>query len=353
MECLMKQLCFALVLSLNLPQTFAEEHEYQESVNPPPQQKFLPLPLQLLGSESIGYSMEEGSSVVAPTPRPTTYTAEERGKIIGDHNNYRRNVLPSAANMNALKWDSDLASMAQGWSDYCFFEHGNPPNTAPFDYVGQNLFIRWTTKKNPPPPDPSVPTRKWYDEVMSYNYQDRSCSSVCGHYTQVVWAKTTHVGCGQTLCEKATDNNGKIYDNAWLITCNYGPGGNLRGQHPYLEGEKCSKCVSPSTCRGGLCKECDLVNDDACMCGIQCENCGYTNTTSGDCACECERGFWGNFCQNPCIDTHKYCGANPGWPNKSYCKFHPLIPQHCPLMCEICEKGDPDFQCGPEQMDMN
>ena len=33
----------------------------------------------------------------------------------------------------------------------------------------------------------------WVDEKADYNYASNSCSNVCGHYTQVVWAETTKV----------------------------------------------------------------------------------------------------------------------------------------------------------------
>lgn len=75
--------------------------------------------------------------------------------------------------------------MAQGWSDQCFFEHGNPENTSPFGYVGQNLYIRYYSKAGQPAPSAAVPIQKWYDEASQYKYADRSCSGVCGHYTQV------------------------------------------------------------------------------------------------------------------------------------------------------------------------
>ncbi|PIK36936.1 hypothetical protein BSL78_26229 [Apostichopus japonicus] len=276
------------LLACNLPAAAAVSVGYEESINPPP---VPPQPLDLL--ESVLYSASETAPDV-PVSRRSDYTGEDRSVIIGEHNRHRRQVTPTAANMNVLKWDAELAAMAQGWSDQCFFEHGNPENTSPFGYVGQNLYIRYYSKAGQPAPSAAVPIQKWYDEASQYKYADRSCSGVCGHYTQCVsgveregklrhsyklenlfnhWLgeQLLHVGCGQTYCETALDNNGKTYNNAWLITCNYGPGGNYKGQFPYQEGEKCSKCDSPGTCKGGLCRDCDLMEDSACICGLQCE----------------------------------------------------------------------------------
>lgn len=43
------------------------------------------------------------------------------------------------------------------------------------------------------------------------------------HLIQNVWATTYAVGCGQTFCTEARDNDGRTFTNAWLVTCNYGP----------------------------------------------------------------------------------------------------------------------------------
>ena len=65
----------------------------------------------------------------------------------------------------------------------------------------------------------------WVAEEASYDYASNTCSAVCGHYTQVVWAQSQRLGCGVSSCP----NIG--YPNT--IVCNYSPGGNVGGQRPY------------------------------------------------------------------------------------------------------------------------
>lgn len=58
-------------------------------------------------------------------------------------------------------------------------------------------------------------------EVEKYNYTlaTNACDpgAVCGHYTQVVWAKSLEVGCAVKYCS----------DKNYYWQCNYGPGGNV------------------------------------------------------------------------------------------------------------------------------
>ncbi|CAH8623837.1 unnamed protein product [Schistosoma haematobium] len=83
----------------------------------------------------------------------------------------------------------------------------------------------------------------WKDEYKQYNYYSMSCYGVCGHYTQLVWQNTTHVGCGITNC---TGNYGFPYGLS--VVCNYGPGGNYEGRYPY-EAKSQDECYAVTTRR--------------------------------------------------------------------------------------------------------
>ncbi len=74
--------------------------------------------------------------------------------------------------------------MAQDWANLCNFEHGGfEPNISPFDSVGQNLYVASEGSVNAD--SGVVATEKWHDEEAFYDYHSGSCTSVCGHYTQV------------------------------------------------------------------------------------------------------------------------------------------------------------------------
>ncbi|TPP65506.1 GLIPR1 protein 1 [Fasciola gigantica] len=72
----------------------------------------------------------------------------------------------------------------------------------------------------------------WFDEHADYDFSSGNCrSGMCGHYTQLVWASTTHVGCGVRDCGFNAN-----FPYGLSIVCNYGPGGNMIGELPYEQG---------------------------------------------------------------------------------------------------------------------
>ncbi|CAG2213593.1 unnamed protein product [Mytilus edulis] len=79
----------------------------------------------------------------------------------------------------------------------------------------------------------------WVNEKKDYDYASNSCSGVCGHYTQVVWADSTKLGCAVGSCPSMT-NLPSYFRNVKFVVCNYGPGGNFNGRKPYEEGTAAS-----------------------------------------------------------------------------------------------------------------
>ncbi len=143
------------------------------------------------------------------------------GGITAAHNAARadKGVAP-------LTWDAELAVVAQSWADQCINNDGNSimdhnaGRSANYPgYVGENIYASGG------PPSPSGAVALWVAEEQYYDYASNTCSGVCGHYTQVVWAASQKLGCGVSNCPSIG------YPNT--IVCNYSPGGNAGGQRPY------------------------------------------------------------------------------------------------------------------------
>uniref|UniRef100_A0A3Q3JEJ0 SCP domain-containing protein n=1 Tax=Monopterus albus TaxID=43700 RepID=A0A3Q3JEJ0_MONAL len=154
-------------------------------------------------------------------------------ECIREHNRARSSVTPPANKMFYMTWDEGLAITARAWAKYCVFEHNihlkDTRRMHPtFSSVGENIWVGY------PPSSFSVKIaiENWVNEKQYYNYNSNTCSKVCGHYTQVVWASSYKVGCATQLCpngirEEFSPNEGAIF------VCNYAPAGNIDGRKPY------------------------------------------------------------------------------------------------------------------------
>lgn len=242
------------------------------------------------------------------------------------HNLYRRNVTPPASDMCYMEWNEKLAKDATAWAKLCKFEHGFVDGS---DFAGQNLYMGWDKQG-------VRAVRLWYEEYNFYDIHQVKCSPEknCGHYTQMVWAQSRRLGCGVARC-----------DNSFYVVCHYSPRGNLVETPPYKIGKPCSQCDIGS---GGLCHETLCVTEATCKkeelkchCHLRCHNCGVLNTKK--CACSCKDGWDSLDCSQKCVDSHEYCGKNPGWPNWSSCFINKGIvgKKYCRKMCKKCKAVNP------------
>lgn len=143
--------------------------------------------------------------------------SEESGALMGitaAHNEVRQAVGQTIPD---LSWSPALASVAQAYADQlasagCDLVHSSN------DY-GENLF--WGSASY----SPADVVGAWADEISCFSYTTfpETCGCTCGHYTQIVWRNTTHVGCGIGACP----GGGEV----WV--CNYDPPGNYLGEMPY------------------------------------------------------------------------------------------------------------------------
>jgi len=222
--------------------------------------------------------------------------------------------------MEMMSWNDFLASLAATWAAGCDWRHGQPPlgDNPPYSSIGQNIFATTGSSINL-----TSVIQLWYDEKSYYTYETLECvdGEVCGHYTQVVWATSRHVGCGYHRCQPLTGS----FSKAIYVVCNYGPAGNYMGAKPFTKGPACSRCGSGAGwCKNGLCNS---------ECSAHCYNCASLDLST--CRCSCADGWRGPECSVRCEDTHRYCGVSPGWP-PSFCHEHEHVRRACPAMCKLC-----------------
>ncbi|XP_027020988.1 peptidase inhibitor 16-like isoform X2 [Tachysurus fulvidraco] len=169
-------------------------------------------------------------------------TEEEKKTILNLHNIYRSVVNPPAADMLRMTWDDGLALVAAGYAEQCIWKH-NPDVE---NVLGENLFVTAGTL------NVNTSIHMWFDEHENYNYESNTCNLwMCGHYTQVVWAKSDTVGCASHLCRTVKNLE---YKNSTILVCNYSPLGNVFGKHPYVTGVPCSNCPAKAIeCIENLC----------------------------------------------------------------------------------------------------
>ncbi|XP_046898505.1 cysteine-rich secretory protein LCCL domain-containing 2 [Hypomesus transpacificus] len=209
---------------------------------------------QLLSRYQDSDQNSTGNTVGSRTRRAIQWS--DRDEILQLHNKLRGGVYPTASNMEYMVWDDELERSATHWAEECQWEHG------PQDLlmsIGQNLAVHWGRYRSP-----AYHVQAWYDEVKDYTYPyphecnpwcpERCSGPMCTHYTQLVWATTSRVGCAVHLCPRM-NVWGEMWENALYLVCNYSPKGNWIGEAPYQHGRPCSQCP-PSYgggCRDNLC----------------------------------------------------------------------------------------------------
>jgi pathogenesis-related protein 1 len=168
----------------------------------------------------------------------------ETGRLVGitaAHNAVRAAVQTTPP-LPPLVWSPTLAAYAQAWADSlaqtsCASPHHRTQQELQAKGYGENLAAFSSTRTPASTEDQAV--KGWADEKMCYSFGtvagtercDMACyarlnSDGCGHYTQIVWRKSTQLGCGVASCK-----NGLFTMDIWI--CNFAPGGNYIGQNPY------------------------------------------------------------------------------------------------------------------------
>lgn len=163
--------------------------------------------------------------------------------------NYHRNQLalhgdpefnlPPAANMQKIKWDDELATIAQCWANACKGKTHDTCRNSKRWVVGQNIACASSNKMKT-----ILNLKRFNDSLWMWNKEREIFDSPIdkyefvhetGHFTQLMWATSKWVGCGRT-CYKL-GNRFKL-----VFVCNYGESGNIVDRSIYEPGDSCTKC---------------------------------------------------------------------------------------------------------------
>jgi len=152
-------------------------------------------------------------------------------EFVSAHNQARSGPLnpPPSPALPEVSWDAILADSAYDYLAKCQSSDGtmvdhNANRTSDYaalggsGYVGENIYAAQGSAARP-----TDAVTLWMSEASSYDYATNSGSA--GHYTQVVWRDSTHIGCAIVTC------SGLRFSSS--ILCDYAPGGNISGQKPY------------------------------------------------------------------------------------------------------------------------
>ena len=148
---------------------------------------------------------------------PDREPANMRGVV--DRHNYWRSKVGTPA----LVWSDKMAAFAQAWATElstrgCEMKHRPRKGKWNGSAYGENIY--WSSGLKNHAADV---VDAWASEVVYYDSISGKCKNdVCGHYTQLVWSKTSEIGCGMAKC-----------GNQEIWVCNYNPPGNYIGQKPY------------------------------------------------------------------------------------------------------------------------
>jgi uncharacterized protein YkwD len=157
---------------------------------------------------------------IGVSAKPPSADADAR-KFVDAHNAVRAavhkpaNYKGSWAPVPPVTWSDEVASSAQDWAEHlrdtrkCGLLHSDTR-------FGENLAAGKEM-------DAEGAVRMWAGEIDKYNYSPRyEFETRSGHYSQIVWRKTTNIGCGRATCGR----------NA-VVVCRYSPAGNRIGSAPY------------------------------------------------------------------------------------------------------------------------
>ncbi|GBM80167.1 hypothetical protein AVEN_164844-1 [Araneus ventricosus] len=276
------------------------------------------------------------------------YTDEQRQTFVDMHNLYRANFtypIPEGSNMKMIEYNKTLEWAASEYIKLCKYEHGFADSDNMTYGTGQNLYKGSS---------PLISRHLWmfYYELPDWNFENQTCREdpggkhvECGHFTQMMWAHTQHIGCARR--SHCWPRETYIY-----VNCHYHPGGNWKRSY-YIDMFRYGKpCTGSEMADGNLCHKnltvdkrmCQDYNLD-CECVLNCKNCATPNYEK--CRCDCKEGWDSTDCGQPCEDTYhwvypkfpKVCEESlkhPDWYPNLGCNHTLFLLLKCRKTCGFC-----------------
>ena len=171
----------------------------------------------------VAVAQEYDARPLRPTPPPQDSRPSDRTeqRLLDAHNAERRR-----ARTPPLIWDDGLEAEARVWA-LDLLRSGETRHDPAQHGHGENLWFGWSgTVGRVWSPEQMV--GEWIAEKRHYrhgvfpNVSRTGDWTAVGHYTQVIWRGTTHVGC-------ALVREGE----RWVLVCRYSPPGNVDGLRAY------------------------------------------------------------------------------------------------------------------------
>ncbi|KJH40140.1 SCP-like protein [Dictyocaulus viviparus] len=187
-------------------------------------------------------------------------TREVRDKFLEKHNRVRSLVAwgeavdkkglfaPQASQMPKLKYNCNIETSAKNHARRCKFKHSEKATSRK---LGENL-AQLMNPKLTFVQAANMSVEAWFSELKEIgvgkqlNFTSSLARTGVGHYTQLVWQRTTEIGCGIARCP-GENSKKKIF-----VVCQYKRPGNVINRRIYDIGRYCSKC-GERRCEKGLC----------------------------------------------------------------------------------------------------
>lgn len=138
-----------------------------------------------------------------------------KDSILKAHNKYRTDL-----NITPLMWSDELANHAQLWANHLASVDGTTLEHSSQDAEGENLWLGTSSKFNY-----TAMVDLWGNEKRFFirgifpNVSSTNSWKDVGHYTQIIWKNSSHVGCA-IASSRGND----------ILVCRYYPPGNWHNE---------------------------------------------------------------------------------------------------------------------------